>query len=419
MKNIVLRQKEELRYLTSQTYQIRKSIEDINAFMASSVIKLITGPRRAGKSTFALQLLQDRNFAYLNFDDAALLDNFQEETLMQALAEVYPNYTHLLLDEVQNLDKWDMWVSSLKRKGLNLVITGSNARMLSSEMATVLTGRYIEIEILPFSLAECLLFRQVNTIPELPEQKAQLMLEQETYMHTGGFPEITRMREIAKSYVGTLFDSIILKDVAQRHHIRKTQDLYALADFLVANYCNQLSYREIAEGMNLGSENTVKKYCEYLAEPYLFFYLPRFNNKLKIMAKAPRKIYVVDNGFVLARSFELSRNLGRQFENMVFVELLHRGYKPSDSLFYFRTKNDREVDFVLREGTRVTQLIQVSYDISSKKTWEREVKGLYEAMKELHCDNLILITWNQNDTIVYKDTTIQVVDVSTWFLTRK
>ncbi len=416
MKNIVLRQKEELRYLTSQKYQLRQPLENMKAYLEANVIKLITGPRRAGKSVFALQILEGRNFAYLNFDDSALLDNFKEDAVMQALSEVYPGYTHLLLDEVQNLDNWDVWVSKLKRNGVNLVITGSNARMLSSEMATVLTGRYVELEMLPFSMSECMRFREVNVCPELPEEKATLMIETDSYMRTGGFPEISKNRDIAKSYIGSLFDSIILKDVAQRHKIRKTQELYTLADFLVSNYCNQLSYNEVATNLGMGSVTTVQKFCDYLAEPYLFFYLPRFNSKLKMMKKAPRKIYVVDNGFVFARSFELSSNSGRQLENMVFIELNRRGYKCEKSLFYYRTRNDREIDFVTKDGSKISNLIQVSYEIENTKTRERELKALYEASKELKCNNLTLITWDTEKTVEYKDATVNIVSVRNWFL---
>ncbi len=416
MKNTVFLQKEELKYLTSQMYQLRQPLEKVEPYLESNVIKLITGPRRAGKSVFALQILKGRNFAYLNFDDSSLLDKFEEDAVMQALSETYPGYTHLLLDEVQNLDNWDVWVSKLKRNGVNLVITGSNARMLSSEMATVLTGRYVELEILPFSMSECMRFRTVNVSPVLPEEKATLMIEADSYMRTGGFPEISKNRDIAKSYIGSLFDSIILKDVAKRHKIRKTQELYTLADYLVSNYCNQLSYNEVAENLGMSSVTTVKKFCDYLAEPYLFFYLPRFNCKLKLMKKAPRKIYIIDNGFVLARSFELSLNSGRQLENMIFIELNRRGYKSEKSLFYYRTKNDREIDFVTKEGSKVSSLIQVSYEIENAKTRERELKALYEASKELKCNNLILITWDKDDTVEYKGAIIKVVSVKNWFL---
>ncbi len=334
---------------------------------------------------------------------------------MQALAEVYPGYEYLLLDEVQNLDSWDAWVSKLYRRGVNLVITGSNANLLSSEMSTLLTGRYVEIQILPFSMEETLKYREAPINAELPDEKAKLALEMDDYLKKGGYPEIVKNREIEQAYLSTLFDSIILKDVAQRHKIRKITELYDLADYLISNYSNPLSYNEIAEELSLGSVTTVKKFCEYLAEPYLFFYLPRYNNKLKEMKKAPRKVYVIDNGFISTRSFELSSNDGRQLENMVFIELLRRGYDLKKSLFYYRTSNDKEVDFVTRDGRKVTSLIQVSYDISKTKTRARELDALVKASEELKCDSLLLITWDQDDILKYKGHIVRIISAKEWF----
>ena len=418
MKNIVLKQRAERDDLASRPYYTRKHSQDVTPYLEANVIKLITGPRRAGKSVYALQILSGKNYAYLNFDDTQLLGAFDEDAVMQALAEVYPGYEYLLLDEVQNLDPWDAWVSKLSRRGVNLVITGSNANLLSSEMSTFLTGRYVEIQILPFSMEETVKYREAPINAELPDEKAKLFIEMDDYLKKGGYPEIVKNREIEQAYLSTLFDSIILKDVAQRHKIRKITELYDLADYLISNYSNPLSYNEIAEELSLGSVTTVKKFCEYLAEPYLFFYLPRYNNKLKEMKKSSRKVYVIDNGFIFTRSFELSSNNGRQLENMVFIELLRRGYDLKKSLFYYRTSNDKEVDFVTRDGRKVTSLIQVSYDISKNKTRDRELDALVKASEELKCDNLLLITWNQNVKEEYKGKMINILSVNEWFISR-
>ena len=417
MRNIVLKQRAERDDLASRPYHTREYIQDVSPCLDANVIKLITGPRRAGKSVYALQILSGKNYAYLNFDDTQLLGAFNEDAVMQALAEVYPGYDYLLLDEVQNLDSWDAWVSKLYRRGVNLVITGSNANLLSSEMSTLLTGRYVEIEILPFSMKETLEYKEAPIDAELPDEKAKLFIEMDDYLKKGGYPEIVKNRDIEQAYLSALFDSIILKDVAQRHKIRKITELYDLADYLISNYSNPLSYNEIADELSLGSVTTVKKFCGYLAEPYLFFYLPRYNNKLKEMKKAPRKVYVIDNGFIYTRSFELSSNNGRQLENMVFIELLRRGYDLEKSLFYYRTTNDKEVDFVTRDGRKVTSLIQVSYEISKAKTREREMDALVKASEELKCENLLLITWDQEDSVEYKGKHIRIVSLVEWFAT--
>lgn len=409
MKTTILNQRAERDELLSRPYQQRHIKYDADELLQNPLIKLITGPRRAGKSVFALLMLQGKNFAYLNFDDNQLLEKWDENLAMSSLDDVYPDYDFMLLDEIQNLPNWDLWVSKLYRRGKNLIITGSNAKMLSSEMATVLTGRYLQIEMLPFSLEETMRWKNIS--PDREEQTAQAMVLADDYMRNGGFPETIPARSITKSYLSTLFDSILLKDVAQRHKVRNTTDLYNLATYLLSNFCNPISANELAGELGLSSVATTKKFCDYLNEPYLFFYLPRFNNKLKLMNKAPKKVYVVDNGFVQSTAFNLSENLGRLLENQVFVEFLRHGYIPGQTLFYYRTRNDKEIDFVTRKGAKVEQLIQVCYDMTSEKTRKRELDALVEAAEELHCDNLLVITNSQEEKIEWKRTAILVTSI--------
>lgn len=412
MKNIIFNQKNERDEFMSRPYQQRQTKYDVGELLANPLIKLITGPRRAGKSVFALLMLQGKNFAYLNFDDSQLLDNWNEDLVMAVLGDVYPDYNYLLLDEVQNLPDWDLFVSKLFRRGKNLVITGSNAKMLSSEMATVLTGRYLQIEMLPFSLHETMLWNGIDIRQPRSEQAAKAVALADDYMRNGGYPETINARNITKSYLSTLFDSILLKDVAKRHKVRNTSDLYNLATYLLSNFCNPMSANDLASELGLSSVATTKKFCDYLAEPYLFFYLPRFNNKLKLMKKTPRKVYVVDNGFVQSTAFNLSENLGRLLENQVFVELLRRGYEPENTLFYYRTRNDKEIDFVTRRGPKVEQLIQVCYDMTSEKTRKRELGALVEAAEELHCNNLLVITNDQETQIERNGKEIKLIQIS-------
>lgn len=410
MKTTILNQRAERDELLSRPYQQRHTKYDADELLQNPLIKLITGPRRVGKSVFALLMLQGKNFAYLNFDDNQLLEKWDEDLAMSALDDVYPDYDFMLLDEIQNLPDWDLWVSKLYRRGKNLIITGSNANMLSSEMATVLTGRYLQIEMLPFSLDETMRWKNIS--PDRKEQAAQAIVLADDYMRNGGYPETIPSRSITKSYLSTLFDSILLKDVAKRHNVRNTSDLYNLATYLLSNFCNPISANELAGELGLSSVATTKKFCDYLNEPYLFFYLPRFNNKLKLMNKAPKKVYVVDNGFVQSTAFNLSDNLGRLLENQVFVELLRRGYIPGQTLFYYRTRNDKEIDFVTRKGAKVEQLIQVCYDMSSEKTRKRELDALVEAAEELHCDNLLVITNSQEEKIEWKDKIVIIKPVN-------
>lgn len=372
--------------------------------LSSKQIKLISGPRRAGKSTQALLLLKETNFAYLNFDDTKLLSQWDEDLVMAALDEVYPNYDYLMLDEVQNINDWDLWVSKLYRNGVNLVITGSNAKMLSSEMATVLTGRYIQLEILPFSLNEMIRWHDEKN------HKNNILLVDD-YLVNGGYPETLEARSLTNNYLSTLFDSIIWKDVAQRHKVRNIEDLNNLAMYLLSNFCNPISFNSVADDLGISSVNTVKKFMAYLSEPYLIFYLSRYNNKLKLMKKAPQKVYVVDNGFISAKAFNISENLGRLLENQVFAELIRRGYNTGNSLFYYHSRNDKEVDFVCRNGAKIESLIQVCYDMSSPKTEKREVDSIVECAKELKCDRLRIVTMNDEKSIEKDGYRIDVVPI--------
>ena len=375
MNTVIQNQRKERDELLARPYLVRKSNTNASVLLANPMIKLITGPRRVGKSTYALLMLQGRNFAYLNFDDNLLLSGWDEELVMRTLDEVYPNYEYLLLDEVQNLKDWDIWISKLYRRGKNLVITGSNAKMLSSEMATVLTGRYLQVEMLPFSLSETMEWKGLSTKGNNEAQTAEATVIADDYLRNGGYPETIDMRSITRNYLSTLFDSIIWKDVAKRHNIRNINDLNNLAIYLLSNFCNPLSANDIAKELSMTSVTTTRKFMNYLHEPYLFYYLPRFNNKLKLMKKAATKVY---------------------------VELLRQGFQVETSLFYYRSRNDREVDFVTRNGAQIHQLIQVCYDMTSPKTEKREVTSLIECAEELKCNNLIIIT-NNDEREINKD----------------
>ena len=412
MKTIILNQRKERDELMSRPYLIRRNNQDVNLLLNSHLIKLITGPRRVGKSTQALLMLRDKNFAYLNFDNYSLLDAWDADLVMRMLDDVYPGYEYILLDEVQNLDAWDLWVSELYRKGKNLVITGSNARMLSSEMATVLTGKYLQVEMLPFSLEEFFDWNKFDLHSVKPEQKTDSQVLMDDYLRNGGYPEVVASRQLTRSYLDTLFDSIIWKDVTKRHNVRNVTDLNTLAMYLVSNFCNPVSANELTAELGFSSVNTTKKYMDYLHEPYIFYYLSRYNNKLKLMKKAPRKVYVVDNGFVASKAFSLSDNLGRLLENQVFIELIRRGYDVEKTMFYYRSRNDKEVDFVLRKGTSIECLVQVCYDMSSPKTEKREVDSIIECAGELKCSNLVIVTYNDKRTIEKDGYKINVVRIS-------
>ena len=212
-----------------------------------------------------------------------------------------------------------------------------------------------------------------------------------------------------------MFDAVLLKDVVNRSKVRQTRQLYDLASYLLANYTNPYTYNQLASELQFNSVATMKKFVGYLEEPYLFLNLTRCHHKIKQQQKSPIKCYIIDSGFVMARSFELSPNHGRLLENAVFVELMSRHYQPGQTLFYYRTRNNREVDFLLREGYLVSQLIQVSYDISGSKTLKREIQALAEAAGELSCSELLLINWDRDEVIEQGQYSIKIVPAYQWF----
>lgn len=416
LQETILQQKVERNKLIQIDYQPRCYHEQVEKYLKSNLMKLITGPRRAGKSVFSLLLLRGKRFAYLNFDDDKLLKDFDEEHIMQVLKEVYSDYDYLLLDEPQNLPNWDLWVSKLYRRGYNLVITGSNSNLLSSEMASLLTGRYLSIEILPFSLRETLEYRKSNFQPALPEDKADFMLQVEDYFHYGGYPEIINNRDITESYLKTLFDSIIMKDIVRRYKVRKVEELYQFATYMISIFTSPFTYSSITEELGLSSKTTVQKFCTYLKNCYLFFYLPRYNHKLKLMQKAPQKVYIVDNGFLSSSAFQISENKGRLLENLVLLEFIRRKYEIGKNLFYYRNQSDKEVDFVVRENNVVRQLVQVCWDMSNPKTQKREIGSLMACAKDFPNGELFVITWNEQKEITMNAKIIHVIPYYKWCL---
>ncbi|MBN2835779.1 MAG: ATP-binding protein, partial [Candidatus Delongbacteria bacterium] len=337
----------------------------------------------------------------------------------QALSDVYGDYSYFLLDEIQNLPNWELWISKLYRRGINLIITGSNSKLLSKEIASSLTGRYLQLNVLPFSFAESIRFLEQTVSREeitSPTEIGKTLALFQTYLFNGGFPEVLRNSSLLRNYLSSLFDSILLKDILKRFRIRQTQQLYDLSNYLLSNYTNLFSFNQLKDALDFNSVATVQKFVSYLEEPYLFQHITRYSNKVKNQNKAAQKIYIIDNGFVQARSFELSPNFGRLLENLVFIELIRRNYKPELDLFYYRTRNDREIDFLIRKGHQIEQLIQVCYDISASKAFKREVDALVESADELNCTNLLLLTWDMEDNIEIGNHSIRVLPVYKWLL---
>lgn len=384
LRDILLLQKREIEQRLQEPYVER----DFDIGRAShDLIKVVLGPRRAGKSFFAMHLVQRLGrFGYVNFDDERLTDFKDHDGLLTALDSIYGQPKHLLLDEVQNVPRWELLVNRLQRQGYYLTVTGSNAHLLSSELATHLTGRHLPIVLFPFSFAEYL--RSIN-LEMTDSEKYQEFL---AYVEKGGYPE-PLMKGIPHSeYLTTLLRSILYKDIVVRHRIRTPQGLDDITAQLMANTAQQYSLNALTKMTGLKSVHTVQKYLRHIEEAFLLFSLRRFSFKVRDQLQSNRKVYCTDNGLLNSTSFSFSANTGKLYENAVAVALRKQEMQGALEFFYWQSAQQEEVDFVIKKGTKITQLIQVCYSLEDPKTKSREIRALLKASADLGCKDLLILT---------------------------
>lgn len=396
LKRILSNQKAELDLVDLEALCSRKEEQEIQ--LNSKLAQIVIGVRRSGKSTLCMKVLMQSgvHFAYVNFDDERLQKVGVEEldVILQELYAIYGSFTHLFLDEVQNVDGWHLFVNRLLRQGIKLVLTGSNANLLSGELSTHLTGRYHQIELYPFSFSEYCTIRGVDAHGMTTKAYGLRDKALDEYLMSGGFPELIASPEISKrDYLFSLREAIVKKDICQRYKIRYKQTLSDLANRLLDWFCQEKSYNDIAKEMSINSVHTVKNYITYLQNAYLLCLLPKFSLKSSERNSA-RKMYAVDNAFISQHENALlTESFGLRLENVVAVELLRRLHSEYEQLYYLRKVQDFEVDFVVVESSHVRELIQVTYDFvePSAKLYNREINGLIKGSHLTRCDNLTLI----------------------------
>lgn len=422
IKRVVTTQKEEIEEIFEKERIIKREYgTDLGEkYLIHPNVLAILGVRRCGKSVFSLLLLKQKKYGYINFDDERMGGIVAEDldSVLQAFYELYgSDIEYLVFDEIQNVPGWELFVNRLRRTN-KLIITGSNSKLLAGELATYLTGRYIDFTLFPFSFREFLIFNDVKIKREdfySTKKTGEIKRLLERYVVEGSFPEAYKF---GKKIVTRIYEDIITKDVINRYNIRYKKTFKDILRYLITNFSSEITFNKLKNIFEIKDLHTVRNYIDYANSAYLLFLIERFSFKLKQQIIAPKKIYCVDTGMINAISFRSDRNLGKVLENLVAVELLRRkNYWHNEwEVFYWKDHQQREVDFVIKEGTKVKQLIQVCHDINDLNTKERELRALFKASKELRCKNLLIIDWEREETLEKNGKKVEIVPLWKWLL---
>jgi len=391
-------------------------------YKSKEIIDLI-GPRRSGKSSILKLIIKHlnlkNNYLFINFEDPFFIENNKPhiiEEFISVFKEYFnPELKYLFLDEIQEIEQWESVVRKLRDSGeFKIFITGSSSSLLSGEISTLLTGRHLSYQVFPLSFSEFLIFKNINI-----KGRKDIVLNQRIiaryfyeYMDTGSFPEIvlTGNSELVKNY----FYDILQKDIVMRYNIREKEILERIAVYTLSNSSKIISRESLKKTFDI-SFALASSYIDYLKNSFLIFELFQFSYSLKKQQKALKKIYTIDSGIANAVSFRFSKDSGRILENIVFLHLKMMGKE----IYYYKTKNNLEVDFIVKKETEEKELIQVSWSLIDKKTREREIKSLLIAMSELSILKGLILTDDEEENIEIEQKTIIVKPAYKWLLENK
>ena len=371
---------------------------DLNSTQAQVVI----GVRRSGKSTLCHNALirSKVKFAYVNFDDERLIHMTGDDLndVLEVLYKINGDFNYLFIDEIQNIPEWYLFVNRLLRKQMHVIITGSNAKLLSGELATHLTGRHHSIPLYPFSFAEYCEANDVNVKSMTTRAIAARRAAFDDYMKQGGFPELQFIRD-DKEYVDGLVNNILKRDIEQRFKVVHTSAFEQLAHHLLNVAPTVIVDKTLQETFGFKSQHTAKNYVSYLKQAYILVGLHKYSTKSR-QRIVGEKVYPIDVALMNKRVDAFAgENLGWRLETIVFLYLLRKYKRRGFDIYYY---NDRsgECDFIVCDGRKAILAVQVSYDISSPKTKKREIAGLLMAAKKTGCDNLLLLTDHENEDLI-------------------
>lgn len=392
----------------------REVLGRLQKMMKAPHAVVITGLRRVGKSTLLVQIAKKylkNDFYYINFDDERLL-GFEVSDfalLQETLISIWGEKKVWLMDEIQNVLGWERFVRRMHDNEHKLIVTGSNASLLSDELATRLTGRSLKVELYPFSFREYLNFSKVNNKSKkilTTSDKGVMFKKMRDYLKSGGIAEALKYPGV--EVLKTLYNDVIHRDIVSRYNLENVQSLKELSQYLASNVATLISFNKLKELIKLGSVNTVKAYFDYLESSWLFFTVNKFAYSVKEQQIAAKKVYCIDVGLAKKVGFSFSPNMGRWMENMVWVELKRRG----KSIYYYKTSSLKEVDFYLPKDR---EFIQVTQSLDDSETRTREIQSLLEAASEIEKKvKLTIVTERQKETIESDGKTIEVVPIYEW-----
>jgi predicted AAA+ superfamily ATPase len=401
----MITQKELNNIIDSQQNVFKAKITKVEREILSKIsvipgfANIIMGIRRCGKSTLMLQLLKKESdqLIYLNFEDIRLVGFDQSDFLRLEQVIKGKHIKILYFDEIQLVDKWEIFAHQLLNEGYQVFITGSNASLLSKELGTHLTGRHLSLELMPFSFNEFLAFHE--------EKPTSINLSR--YLKVGGMPEYVKYEE--PQILMNLINDILFRDIAIRHGIRDVETLKKLTVYLISNIGRLVSANKLTDVFGIKSATTILEYFGYLSDSYLVEFLPIFSYSIKTQNRNPKKVYTLDNGIAETISLSFSEDEGRKLENLVYQHLRRKGLE----IYYFKDK--KECDFVVREKNSITHLIQVCYDLSMNNQ-QREINGLLEAMSYFDVSRGTIVTFDQKDEFIFDDKTIEVIPAHFWLM---
>ena len=394
----------------------RELTNKVLSFIKLKLPMIITGLRRTGKSTLLKIIkkqlqLKEKECIYIDFNDERFV-NFDVEDFQKILdflnEHEYSKKCYFFLDEIQEVDKWEKWVNRIKDK-YPIFITGSNSKLLSKEISTVLTGRSINLSLYPFSFKEFLKSKKISIDKFKIDLNLQAKLRKEflEFLSLGGIPKA--IIENDKRILKELYENIIYRDIIKRFTPNLEKPIKEISIYLLSNISKELSIRSLSKTIKIKNLSTLKSILDTFEKAFLLFFINKFDFSIRKQIQNPRKVYCVDNGFVTNVGFRFSEDKGKILENLVFIELKRR----NKEVYYFSDKGG--CDFIIREGIKIKKAIQVCYELNDDNK-EREINGVLEAMNKFKLKNGLILVYDQEDELKIKDKKIKIIPIWKWLL---